>query len=170
MAELDTTTLDVSLAQIKGYLIETFKMFPGVGNVWNRIRFANDYNEWTKIALLQRDAPLPPVLRAVFVYLSGFSDSRSGKNVTVQASYGIEVVQGFEDGTDDSNSTATYEAFLGKALDHFTRDLYLGFTTGTEVTHTGLQGEGGDGRPVDVDGLLAHRKVLSITAIFTVCR
>lgn len=169
MAELQTASLETAFGQVKDYLVETFKMFPASGRVWNRIRFAADTSEWLAIGAHDLGEG-KIVIRTTCIYLAGFESSRSGKNVTLRPTYGIEVVHSFYDGTDGDNSTVVFEGHLAKILDHFTRDLNLGFTEGTEVTHGGIQGDEGGGRPLEVDGIIAHRKVLSIQPIFTVCR
>ncbi len=168
MAELDKSSVKTAFRGVKGAIAAKVELVPGSGKVWPRIRYANDLKEWLEIAAVERVAGIQ-VLRAVFIYLRGFETTRvEGCKRLYKPNYSIEIVQAFEDGTDEDNSTARFEDFLGDVAESFGKDLYLGFTSGEEVTHDEIQAGEGDGRPEWVDAVLAHRKTLTLAVGFKI--
>jgi hypothetical protein len=166
---LDTSSLKTALRGIKTNLVEIVGLIEGGGKILPRMRYANDVGEWLKIAAIERVAGVQ-VIRCVFIYQAGWATSPAeGHNDLISPTYAIEVIQGFEDGTDEDNSTIRYEDFTADLIERFLKDRNLGFTEGTEVRHEGLQGTEGDGRPEYVDTVLAHRKVCTISPQFKFC-
>jgi hypothetical protein len=166
MAQLDTTTLRSAFSGIKGAIYTAVGQVPEAGKVHNRIRYAADVPTWLDLTKIERIAGVE-VIRCAFVYYQDHTSNRAEcKTRLYQVIYGIEVIHAFEDGTDEDSSTSRFEGFIADLSERIDRDEYLGFTDGTEVTHLGLQGGGGDGRPAVVDGIFAHRKVLTLTAQF----
>lgn len=165
---LDNSTTKAALRQIGTRLKEKVEAQPGAGKVWNRIRYAVDLPTWKKIATVKKVNKVT-VIRCAFIYFTGWTTSPAECRTTLlQPNFAIEIIQGYEDGTDADNSTLVYQDFLADLIDSFNRDKELGFTGegAAGVLHTGLQGSGGDGRPEWVDGILAHRKVCNIQVNF----
>lgn len=167
MAQLDTSTLNSAFQGIKGAIIEAVKQIPGAGKVHNRLRYAADIPTWLEIAAVERVAGVE-VIRCAFIYYVTHTSQRvEGCKRLYIVTYGLETVQAFEDGTDEESSTSRFETFIADLSQRFDRDEDLGFTEGeTEARHTGLQGGEGEGRPALVDGVFAHRKVLTLAVQF----
>lgn len=167
MAQLVTTTLNAAFQGIKAAIIEATTQVPGAGKVHNRLRYAADVPTWLAIAAIERIAGVE-VIRCVFIYyVTHTSERAEGCKRLYTVTYGLEVIQAFEDGTDEDSSTSRYEGFIADLSERLDKDEDLGFTEGqTEARHTGLQGGEGEGRPALVDGIFAHRKVLTLAVQF----
>jgi hypothetical protein len=167
MALLDTTTVNAAFQGIKGAIIEAVKQIPGAGKVHNRLRYAADVPTWLEIAAVERVAGVD-VIRCAFIYYASHESHRvEGCKRLYTVTFGLEIVQAFEDGTDEDSSTSRYETFIADLTQRFDEDEDLGFTEGNnEARHTGLQGGEGEGRPALVDGVFSHRKVLTLAVQF----
>lgn len=143
------------------------------GNVWRRIRYADNLQQWLSIAAV-RPVGEAEVLRVCFIYLSGFTTERAeARQKRVTATFTIEVLQGFTEGTDEDNSTLIYEMYLGELWEMFKHDNSLGFTdvASQDVENLPLDIAPGEdeGKPQFVDGVLAHRKLCTLTVYFRLC-
>lgn len=155
--------------QLRSRLEEVCKTFPESGKVWPRIRYANDVADWVAKATVKLEAGGADITRVTFIYLSGFRvvDAPEARAKLVTLTYSLEVIHRFIDGEGINNSTVTFDGYLMKLLNHFNRDLTLGFTQGSsDVSQTGLQGLDSDGRPEYVDGILSHRLIPTLDVTF----
>lgn len=158
---------------LKAAILVHLQNTPGAGKSWERIRYADNLNQWLELAAVETVGGVD-ALRVAFCYLSGFtsiwSEARQRK---ITATFSIEVIHGFADGTDVDNSTLSYEDFIGDLADAFSTDTALGFTDAAsqDVYNSPLsvpEGEN-EGKPVYVDGVLAHRATCSLTIEFRLC-
>lgn len=172
MSTLPNNTAD-ALQDIKAAIALHISNAPNSGNTWTRIRYADNLNQWLELASVEKVAGVG-VLRVAFIYLSGFTTERAEfRTRRITATYSIEVIQGFDDGTDEDNSTLTYERLLGDLEEAFSSDNALGFTDAAsqDVENGGFQANPGEseGKPQYVDGILAHRMTGSLEVKFRVC-
>ena len=143
------------------------------GNVWRRIKYADNLTQWLQVAAV-RPVGEAEVVRVAFIYLSGFTSERQeARQKRITATFTIEVIQGFAEGTDEVNSTLIYETYLGELWEMFKNDNALGFTdqASQSVENLPLDIPPGDdeGKPQYVDGVLAHRKLCSLVVNFRLC-
>lgn len=172
MAELTNDTAG-ALQDIKAAIALHIENTDNSGKVWGRIRYADNLQQWLAIAAVEKVDGVE-VVRVVFVYISGFTSERAEmRQRLITATYSIEVIQGFAEGTDEDNSTLTYERLLGDLETKFKSDEALGFTdpAGQTVLNGGFQANAGEneGKPVYVDGVLSHRCIGSIEVKFRMC-
>lgn len=172
MAELRNNMAD-ALQDIKDAIENHVVNTPNSGNVHKRIRYADNLNQWLELAAVEK-VDGTDVLRVVFVYLSGFTSIRSEfRQNYVTATYSMEIIQGFADGSDEDNSTLTFERFLGDVWEAMSSETSLGFTDAASQDVDNLPpqfplGEN-EGKPQYVDGVLAHRVIGSIEVHFRLC-
>lgn len=155
---------------LKDRIKEKLESTGGAGKVYKRIRYAEDLAQWMQLAAVNA-SPGVDVLRCAFIYFVGWETAPAEcKSTLLSPVFGIEIIQQYIDGTDEANSTLDYENFLCALIDSFKSDLNLGFTEGKDLSHEGLQGpEGaGEGRPEYVDGVLSHRKIITLTVHFRI--
>lgn len=172
MAVLTNNTAD-ALQEIKAAIADHVTNTDNSGNVWTRIRYADNLQQWLALAAIRPIGGLE-VVRVCFVYLTGFStDKVEFRQRKITATFAIEIIQSFIDGTDGDNSTMIYERFLGSLEEAFSQDQALGFTDAAsqEVTNSSIQAAPGEneGKPVYVDGILAHRSTATISIEFRMC-
>lgn len=172
MSTLTNNTAD-ALQEIKAAIIEKIGFVDNSGKVWERIRYADNLNEWLAMSAVEPVAGVD-ALRVIFVYLSGFTTERAEfRQRRITATYAIEVIQGFVDGTDEDNSTLIYERLLGDLEDIFSKDDSLGFTdpASQSVENAGFNANPGEneGKPVYIDGVLGHRCTGTLEVYFRMC-
>lgn len=172
MANLTNNAAD-ALQEVKAAIALHIENAPNSGRIWQRIRYADNLNKWLELATVEKVEGVG-VVRVVFVYLSGFSTARAEfRQRQITATYSIEVIQGFYEGTDEDNSTLTYERLLGDLETAFKNDDCLGFTDAVSqaVENGGFQANPGEneGKPVYVDGVLSHRMIGSLEVKFRIC-
>jgi hypothetical protein len=157
---------------IKTAIKDRIEMIPTAGKTWSRIRYADNLNDWLQIAAIDTVAG-EQVVRVVFVYLAGFSSRRAeARQREITATFGIEVIQGFFEGTDLENSTDIFEHLLGEIEMSFRDQMSLGFTDAAsqEVANEPFNAQDDlNGKPVYVDGILAHRVTGELEVIFRLC-
>ncbi len=149
-----------------------------LGKSWERMRYADNLNQWLELAAVELPGSNEKRLRVIFIYLADFSSERAEARTTkVTATYAFEIIEQFRpEGTDEDNSTLDFESVLGDLVDLFLPEESLGFTDAAsqEIWNGSLKGDGsgeqGGGKPVYVDGILAHRKTCSLDVTFRVCR
>lgn len=144
----------------------------GAGMVWTRMRYADNMKQWLeKSTVIQVDGR--NALRVIFIYLSTWDrEGAEVRNRKIKASYGIEVIQQFVEGTDEENSTQDFEDFCGDLADTFLDSDSLAFVdaAGNYADNSLLTGGDTNGRPEYVDGVLAHRRLCSIDVTFRICK
>lgn len=162
-----------ALQDIKAAIVNHVTNTNNSGNVWERIRYADNLNQWLELAAV---VPLggTQVVRVCFVWLSGLTTEKvEFRQRKITATYSIEIIQGFADGDGSSNSTLTYENLLGDLEKKFSRDDCLGFTdpASQAVENGGFNANPGEneGKPVYVDGILAHRTTGTVQVMFRQC-
>lgn len=158
--------------EIKKVIAERLEMLDTSGKVWRRFRYADNAGQWLEIASITEVAGTQ-VLRVIFVWLNGFTSQWvESRRREITATFNIEVIQQFVDGTDDDNSTDAYEKTLGDIDNLFKTQYSLGFTdpASQEVVNSPFSASDEQGgKPAYVDGILSHRVVGSIDAVFRLC-
>lgn len=170
MPELSNITKE-ALRQIKESCRAKVAAIEGAGNVLKRMRYANNAGEWLKIATVKNVAGVN-ALRVCFIYFGGTDAERiTARKIKPTVSVVIEVVHQFVDGTEEVNSTEDFEDFCGNLMDEFLDEESLGFTEGKTVINAPVRTEPGEneGRPVMVDGILAHRRLFYLDVSFETC-
>ncbi len=167
-----TNSTGDALLEIKDAIKERILNLDNAGKVWRRIRYADNVNQWLELAAVTEIAGTQ-VIRVVFVYLAGFTSRRSeGRQREITATFAIEVIQGFFDGTDEENSTDINVKLLGDIEMSFRSPYSLGFTdpASQEVANEPFTAQDeNEGKPVYVDGVLAHRTTGNLIVTFRVC-
>lgn len=172
MATLADNTAD-ALQEIKAAIAVHLLNAANSGNVWTRIRYADNLNQWLELAAVENEAGTD-ALRVAFIYLAGFTVEKAEfRQRRITATFSIEVIHGFVEGTDNANSTITFERLLGTLEEAFSSETSLGFTdpAGQDVENSPFNAPTGEneGKPQYVDGVLAHRVIGSVNAMFRMC-
>jgi hypothetical protein len=165
-------TVKGAFKAIKERLNTRISSIEGAGKVWTRMRYADNFKQWleksTVLEVSGRNA-----LRVIFIYLATWQgDEGEARNRKIKASFGVEVIQQFVEGTDDDNSTQIYEDFCGDMCEIFLDSDGLAFVdaAGNYADNSIITGGETNGRPEFVDGVLAHRRVCSIDVTFRICK
>ena len=158
---------------IREAIVNKLEALSRAGKVWGRVRYADNLEQWLELAAIDDGAGLDE-LRVSFVYLNSFTTERSeARQNRVSAVFTIEIIQGFYDGDDNSNSSLTFESFIGDIWDAFKDSESLGFTDqagqAVENDPISVQTADNEGRPSYVDGVLSHRIVLNLPLAFRLC-
>lgn len=177
MAELPNTTKEC-FKEIKGAITSRIASLEIERKVYERLRYADNINQWVDIAAVTVGETVEKEesrLRVIFVYLSDFRTAKKENRFSsITATFAIEVIYGFNEGTDADNSTLDFENELGEINDLFLDEDALGFTdiSGNVVLSSPLTGEpdGIPGATQYIDGVLAHRKILTLEVMFRICK
>jgi hypothetical protein len=172
MAVLPNNTKE-AFRDIKLAIGDHISNIDNIGKVWRRMRYADNLNQWLELAAVEKVAGVE-VVRVVFIYLAGFTIEKAEfRQRKITATFSIEVIQGFEEGTDQDNSTDFFEGTLGDLEEAFSNDYALGFTDAASqpVENTPFAAAPGEneGKPLYVDGVLSHRTIGSINVLFRLC-
>jgi hypothetical protein len=172
MAILPNTTKECFQA-IKDAIRDKIATLPGDRKTYNRMRYADNLGQWVSIAAVTIDGESR--LQTIFIYLSDFATARKEARLSsITASFSIEVIYQFREGDEDDNSTLSFENELGDINDLFLDEVSLGFTdtSSNPVLNLPITGEPDENRgsPVYVDGVLAHRKILTLEVTFRLKR
>lgn len=171
MAKLPDSTKEAFRA-IKEALRERIQLIEGSGKVWKRVRYADNLQQWLDIAAVEKVGQ-GEVLRIVLIYLAGFTRRQAeARQREITATFGVEVIHGYQDGTDEDNSTEAFEDFIGEIDEHLKTSDTLGFTdqSGNEVSLENISfNDENQGKPLYVDGVLSHRVTGSIEVKFRLC-
>lgn len=173
MATLSNNMAD-ALQEIKEAIAVHIENAENSGKTWTRIRYADNLGQWLDLAAIDPGGEGEQVLRVCFVYLAGFTTVKSeARQRRVTATFSIEIIQQFREGTDEDNSTLTFERLLGDIDEALSSDTALGFTDAAsqDVENGYFQANPGEneGKPQYVDGVLSHRIVGSVEVNFRLC-
>lgn len=160
-----------AIQAIKEAVKERIVNLDGHRKVYTRFRYADNLNQWLDVAGVVIDEK--SVLRVIFIYISDIrTEKKEARQNTVTLEISLEIVFQFNEGSDADNSTLAFETEIGNLNDIFRREEALGFTdaSSSPVINTPLRGiTGEDARPQYVDGVLAHRKILTFDVSFRLC-
>lgn len=155
---------------IKAAIAEQIAALEGARQIHTRNRYADNLDQWIELAAVTIGEESR--LQVIFVYLADFRTAKKqfGTN-DITAQFIIEVVFGFREGTDLDNSTLAFEDELGNINDLFLDEEALGFTdvSSNPVLNNPIAGDPATGQaPEYVDGVLAHRKLLTLEVTFRI--
>lgn len=156
--------------EILTVLVEMTGYITGAGLVWGRMRYADNLKQWADITSPVSVAGVQS-MRCCFIYENTFrgefAEARTNK---ITVSYSWEIIHQFIDGTDEQNSTQDFNDFCGDLMEMLVDAQSLPFTdyTTNPVFNTIPDGGESDGKPVLVDGLLAHRRIMSFDVTFRI--
>lgn len=172
MGVLTNNTAD-ALQELKAAIAVHVENAENSGKTWTRIRYADNLGQWLELAAIEKVGG-EEVLRVCFIYLAGFTSIRSeARQRRITATFSIEIIQQFQEGTDEDNSTLTFERLLGDLDEAFSSDTALGFTDAAsqDVENGSFQANLGEneGKPQYVDGVLSHRIIGSLEVYFRLC-